>query len=487
MDILSLERIWNHTPIVESDNLSRYCPIDAITFMGMESDYFNESSKFHLHVFYRIDSENQWYIDMYIWDCMLYPDICRRIIIQNGFILAEEDENLFMEYTKRLESEGVYDKKEFDLIRKHFSHAEDNRFRRCDYPSVVLQAIYFSGHKGVREILCKAGLDFISYHLERIPEFNLIGSTPVSIVGYGVTNKFLRIVNTPEMVKGLFSEEQLKHCLAVYKTYSGFVEADLPNLFQCSYFRLLYENGQFGGAGFNRTLYRRLGEVRCWEEFYMYKRYMELKKHMPFKRKLPSIEDIYDEVSSMEITNKYLVSGQELDAKIRQRSGNKHYQYESEQYILRMPRNLLEICEEANEQGNCLLHSGYAEKHANGETTIIFIRNKDKPEHAFVTAEICNGKLQQIYGCGNCLPERAVYEFIEGYCRKYWIKYDPEELIWDSIEELDESEFETELEEYLEAYRKKHYVMPIEFEGKCAPCIQLTFMDVFPEIFKNEQ
>lgn len=141
---------------------------------------------------------------MYIWDCMLYPDICRRIIIQNGFILAEEDENLFMEYTKRLESEGVYDKKEFDLIRKHFSHAEDNRFRRCDYPSVVLQAIYFSGHKGVREILCKAGLDFISYHLERIPEFNLIGSTPVSIVGYGVTNKFLRIVNTSEMVKGLF-------------------------------------------------------------------------------------------------------------------------------------------------------------------------------------------------------------------------------------------------------------------------------------------
>lgn len=208
---------------------------------------------------------------------------------------------------------------------------------------------------------------------------------------------------------------------------------------------------------------------------------------MPFKRKLPSIEDIYDEVSSMEITNKYLVSGQELDAKIRQRSGNKHYQYESEQYILRMPRNLLEICEEANEQGNCLLRSGYAEKHANGETTIIFIRNKDKPEHAFVTAEICNGKLQQIYGCGNCLPERAVYEFIEGYCRKYWIKYDPEELIWDSIEELDESEFETELEEYLEAYRKKHYVMPIEFEGKCAPCIQLTFMDVFLEIFKNEQ
>lgn len=226
MDILSLERIWNHTPVVESDNLSRYCPIDAITFMGMESDYINESSKFHLHVFYRMDSENQWYIDMYIWDCMLYPDICRRIIIQNGFILAEEDENLFMEYTKRPESEGMYDKKEFDLIRKHFSHAEDNRFRRCDYPSVELQAIYFSGHKGVREILCKAGLDFISYHLERIPEFNLIGLTPVSIVGYGVTNKFLRIVNTPEMVGCLFDEKQLQRCLTVYKAYSGYVEKD---------------------------------------------------------------------------------------------------------------------------------------------------------------------------------------------------------------------------------------------------------------------
>lgn len=486
MDILSLERIWNHSPIVESNNLSRYCPIDDITFMGMESDFINESSKFHLHVFYRMDSENQEYVDMYIWDWMLYPDTCRRIIIQNGFILSEEDESLFIEYTRKLESEGMYDREEFDLIRKHFPHVEDNRFRRCDYPSVKLQAIYFSGHKGVREILCKAGLDFISYHLERIPGINLIGSTPVSIVGYGVTNKFLRIVNTPEMVKCLFAEEQLQRCLTVYKAYSGYVEEDLPNLYQCSYFKMLYEDGQFGGTGFNRTLYRRLGEVKRWEEFNLYKRYMELKVRTPFKGRLPSRENIHDEVASMEITNRYLSEGQELDRKIQRRSDDRQYQDESERYILYMPKNLFDICREANEQGNCLLSGGYAEKHANGETTIIFIRNKDKPEHAFVTAEICKGKLQQVYGCGNCLPERAVYEFLETYCRKHWIKYDPEELIWDSVEELDESEFETELEEYLEVYRKKQYATSTEFEEKCTPYIQLTFMDVFPEIFRNE-
>lgn len=454
MDILSLEKIWNHTPIVESDNLSRYCPIDDITFMGMESDFINESSKFHLHAFYRLDSEKRWYIDMYIWDCMLYPDICRRIIIQNGFILAEDDESLFIEYTRKLESEGIYNKEEFDLIRNHFSHAEDNRFRRLDYPSVELQAIYFSWHKGVREILCKAGLDFISYHLERISGINLIGSTPVSIVGYGVTNKFLRIVNTPEMVKCLFSEEQLQHCLTVYKAYSGYVEKDLPNLYQCSYFKMLYEDGQFGGTEFNRTLYRRLGEVKRWEEFNLYKRYMELKVQVPFKGRLPSRENIYDEVSSMEITNRYLLEGQELDRKIQRRSDERKYQYESEQYILRMLKSLFDICKEANAQGNCLLSSGYAEKHANGETTIIFIRSKENPEHAFVTAEISNGKLQQVYGHGNCLPGRAVYEVLEAYCHKNWIYYDPEELIWDSIEELDESEFEIELEEYLESYQK---------------------------------
>ena len=90
---------------------------------------------------------------------------------------------MFIEYTRKLEAEGIYDKKEFELIRKHFSNVNDNRFRRSDYPSVELQAIYFSGHIGVREILCKAGLDFISYHLESIPGINLIGSTPVSIVG----------------------------------------------------------------------------------------------------------------------------------------------------------------------------------------------------------------------------------------------------------------------------------------------------------------
>lgn len=212
------------------------------------------------------------------------------------------------------------------------------------------------------------------------------------------------------MVECLFEEEQLQRCLNVYKDYSGYVEKDLPNLYQCSYFKMLYEDGQFGGTGFNRALYRRLGEVKRREEFNLYKRYMELKAHTTFKGRLPSRENIYDEVTSMEITNRYLSEGQELDRRIQRRSDDGQYQYESERYIFCMPKNLFDICKEANEQGNCLLSGGYAEKHANGDTTIIFIRNKDKPEHAFVTAEICNGKLQQVYGCGNCLPERAVYE-----------------------------------------------------------------------------
>ena len=161
MNIFSIEKIWNNTPIIESENLSRYYPIDEITFMGMETDFVNESSKFHLHVFDRMDSENQRYIDVYIWDCLLYPNIIRRIIIQDGFILAEEDENLFIEYTRRLENEGIYDEDEFNLVRKHFLYAVDKRFKKCDYPSVMLQAIYFSGHKGVRKYYAR--LDWISY------------------------------------------------------------------------------------------------------------------------------------------------------------------------------------------------------------------------------------------------------------------------------------------------------------------------------------
>lgn len=46
--------------------------------------------------------------------------------------------------------------------------------------------IYFSGYEEERKILYKAELIFISYHLERIPRLNLIGSTHVSIVSYEV-------------------------------------------------------------------------------------------------------------------------------------------------------------------------------------------------------------------------------------------------------------------------------------------------------------
>ena len=56
--------------------------------------------------------------------------------------------------------------------------------------------------------------------------------------------------------------------------------------------------------------------------------------------------------------------------------------------------------------------------HALGETTILFLRKKDKPDESYVTMEVKNRKIMQVYGRCNSFPEKEVYQFlIEKYSK----------------------------------------------------------------------
>ena len=56
--------------------------------------------------------------------------------------------------------------------------------------------MYFASHpSGAREILYKAELANIAYHLHQLPTYNIIGSTPEKIIGNKLPLKLLRILN----------------------------------------------------------------------------------------------------------------------------------------------------------------------------------------------------------------------------------------------------------------------------------------------------
>lgn len=78
----------------------------------------------------------------------------------------------------------------------------------------------------------------------------------------------------------------------------------------------------------------------------------------------------------------------------------KCYEYEDDDYIIRLPKDSNEIISEGSFQRICI--GGYTQRHANGDTNLFFIRRKSKPDIPFYAIEMRNDKcIQQIHGYGN--------------------------------------------------------------------------------------
>lgn len=81
--------------------------------------------------------------------------------------------------------------------------------------------------------------------------------------------------------------------------------------------------------------------------------------------------------------------------------------YEEDEFIIRIPEKLSEIVTEGNALRHCV--GGYTERHAMGNTTILFLRRKSEIDKPFYTIEVNRGNVVQIHGFGNrwlgCNPE----------------------------------------------------------------------------------
>lgn len=88
----------------------------------------------------------------------------------------------------------------------------------------------------------------------------------------------------------------------------------------------------------------------------------------------------------------------------------KEYEFEDGDYIIRLPKSILEILEEGSKQRICI--GGYTTRHANGETNLFFLRKKAEDDKPFYAIEMDTHK--------NIIQ-------IHGYCNK-WLGNDPDAI-----------------------------------------------------------
>ena len=91
---------------------------------------------------------------------------------------------------------------------------------------------------------------------------------------------------------------------------------------------------------------------------------------------------------------------------------NAFFEYKYKDLIAIVPKTPEDIVEEATRQRNCL--RSYVERVKVGNTVVVFIRKKDEPEKAYVTAEIFDGRLTQLKGYCNSNPrDKELMEFVD--------------------------------------------------------------------------
>lgn len=78
----------------------------------------------------------------------------------------------------------------------------------------------------------------------------------------------------------------------------------------------------------------------------------------------------------------------------------KQYEYEDDDYLIRLPVDSNEIIREGDRQRICI--GGYTSSHALGQTNLFFLRKKSDPSTPFYAIEMNNNKvIVQIHGFGN--------------------------------------------------------------------------------------
>lgn len=113
----------------------------------------------------------------------------------------------------------------------------------------------------------------------------------------------------------------------------------------------------------------------------------------------------------------------------RLKSLAKRYTYTDGRWLIRPPLNADEIVAEGKALKHCV--GGYADRHINGTTTILFLRDREKPGKPLVTIEFRGGKIIQIHGWDDertpCkanpkkISPRTIYkDFLDGWLA--WIE-----------------------------------------------------------------
>lgn len=173
-------------------------------------------------------------------------------------------------------------------------------------------------------------------------------------------------------------------------------------------------------------LCRQRGEHRLTEMYRFYKDYLEQAQKLEafttdsgflfprdFMAAHDRIADLYNtklEAERLEKEKELMKKSAAFAKRLRERYG-----YEDEHYTIVLPRTMGDIIHEGKELRHCV--GGYARRHFEGATVIVFVRREEAVETPYFTVEFnpTTRLIRQIHGFANCNPDKELQAFVDAW------------------------------------------------------------------------
>jgi len=359
--------------------------------------------------------------------CDLKTMHMRHFQIRNGKRWTPKEEKEYLECTLHIFKEP--NPKYFDAIIIKVKqlwpewHVRDYQYFEV---GTALEHMYYASHpSGAKGYFYRLNLERIAHCWngdEQAKECMKEVDSLSQIFPFEVPMKLLKTLNQMDLAEMVNSREQLMEALDVYHEFEKHFEHPLT-FSQWRYLEELHLHGEaLETKGFQKTLFKRLGEQKLFDLYELYEEYLSLRKELtPYismrNRDWPKPDRVKDRVYVMKRVKQSLYEADEINEKIKVRSREAEFSYEDDNYFIVEPQDVVDFYNEAEGMGNCIMQ--YMKSHAEGETTILFLRRKHLPDKPFVDVEINkDGVLTQAYARFNrpCGPEASA--FLQEYCAR---------------------------------------------------------------------
>lgn len=420
----------------ECINDNSFPVLSEYEFMNMEIEAYKDSESVRCFAYYRHVGPVA-YIDIYVWDVMLQNGYVR-FVIAEGCSFSQEDEKLFLGYMSGnivIEDDMVQ-----NLVNRIKKEHTDLHIEPYSEPCHILLHIYYTFHRnGIYEILFKANLNWIAVNLDRIEDYNIIGSSPQEIFNTHI--EVLRAFNYAGGIESIITLQDREMLNNLYAVFHNYIRGKRINKYQVFYLKDIY----YSGEKLNKKMYEFLGRLWKDSQYYAYLKYREYKQvvddYYSILPKYPMLVDLEEMCEICDWIEGYIENERYYNWRYLQyfNDSRRKYEYENDRYQMIIPKDVSDILKEAAHQHNCLYR--YVWRVASGDTVILFMRDKVNSSKSLVTLEVKHNAIVQAYRAFNKLPNEQEQRFIEEFAKEkklcFELEYDEDDDDW--IEEEDEA------------------------------------------------